>query len=602
MQDINRTYAKIPKVYLNLIYTFTIGLVLYFLVLVLSFLISRFLPGDPVLAYLPTPFTPAEYDQMYHQLGFDRPLYEQFIMYLFRMFTGNWGISLSIAHGADVSFMIKTNLPRTIDLLLLPLLVGTTLGLLFGNLGVKLKNKWLDRSFQTLALIGCAIPVFLLGMLFQYFLGYLIPLFPTTGYKTFSYGDPSFVTGFRIIDSLLSGELYYIPDYLYHFVQPWSILTIGIGSLVTLLTRIYLKNKSRRRSIVPNSFNIAISFGIIFANLIFIETIFNLHGFTELAIEGLMYADYWVINAVMFLIPITFIILIVFVNLLYIVFGVIRPHIGKKKFGNPNNESKEEGSTENNEKSINQEHKRQNNTTKSSFRTFSHYFYKKLISPSTIIGSVFVIFFLLISIFPQILTPYTFEDAIGIYADPWNAPSPLHPLGTTQFGRDVYARIVYGIQSSLLTSLIPIGIGLLGGLLIGIPMSLLNRRFKMSVEISMIIFFIYPMIFGLLIVSSIVGMIIPIPMTGLGLLLIPFFTLIIAKTRLNGFDIMKKVIPYVPLFFGFVVLIQLGLGFLGFSNPNMISIGYDMNVARTFLYVAPWASFFPGLFTILLVL
>ena len=133
-------------------------------------------------------------------------------------------------------------------------------------------------------------------------------------------------------------------------------------------------------------------------------------------------------------------------------------------------------------------------------------------------------------------------------------------------------------------------------------MILLNRRFKMSIEISMIGFFIYPMIMGIIIVSAVVGIIIPIPMAGLGLLLIPFFTLIIAKARLNGFDIMKKLIPYIPLFIGFVILFQLGLGFLGFSNPTLISLGNDMRVARTFLYVAPWASFFPALFTILLVL
>lgn len=602
MNDSNKFlkfFNKIPKPVLNLCYTLIIGFVLYFLVLLIPFLISRILPGDPVLPYLPPTFTPEQYNQMYHQLGFDRPPFEQFILYLFRMFTGNWGVSQSIAHGLDVSTLMKTPIPITIDLLLLPLLIGTILGLLFGNLCIKLKRKWLDKMFQTLAIFGCALPIFFLGMLFQYVLGYVVPLFPTTGFKTYTYPDPPFVSGFRIIDSMLSGQFYLIPDYLYHLILPWSILTIGIGSLTTLLTRIYLKNRPKRSSIVPNSFNFGITFGVIFAYLIFIESTFGLNGFANLFIQSIRYADYWVLNAIIFLIPLVFVSLFVLSNLIYTGYGALRPLLSKKLSSrrtinkNPNEEVNESPPSNNNNENIIPKGKEQNRTEKDSFKTFSKYFLKKLKSPFTIIGLVFIVFFVLISIFPQILTPYTFEQANGVYLDSWFPPSPLHPLGQTKFGRDVFARIVYGIQNSLLSSLIPIGIGLLGGLLIGIPMSLLNRRFriKMSVEISLIFLFIYPMIMTVII----------IPMIGLGLLLIPFFTLIIAKTRFNGFNIMKKVIPYIPLFFGFIMLVQLGTGFLGFSNPFFITLGNEMSIAREFLYSAPWATFFPGLFSFLLV-
>ncbi|MFX0148888.1 MAG: hypothetical protein ACFE8E_14205, partial [Candidatus Hodarchaeota archaeon] len=598
---------KIKKIYLNLIYTFIIGLALFFLAINLSFLLSRFLPGDPVLAYLPEGHVnPDEYMQVYRQLGLDRPIIEQFFIYIGRMFTGNWGFSISIARGMDVKFLFMVSVPRTIDLLLLPLLIGVSLGLLFGNLSIKLRHKWLDKLFQIFTLIGCALPLFFLGMLFQYFLGYLLPIFPTTGFKTYSYGDPPLVTGFRIIDSLLSGELYYIPDYLSHFVLPWSVLTIGIGSLTTLLVRIYLLNKSKRRSIVPNSFNSAISIGLIFGYLVLIETTFGLSGAGQLFIQSIRNSDYWVLNSFVFLIPIIFVILLVLCNLLFIGYDPIKSRIVKRRAykRSTNKELKSQPIEFKSNKNPstnpkpNQLNTRKENKFKQQFKDFLKYFHKKLLSPLTIIGSLILIFFILVSIFPQILTQYSLEEANSVYPGAWNPPSPDHPFGQTKFGRDVLARVVYATLFSLINVLPPIGIGLIGGLLLGIPMGLLNRRFKMSSEISTIIFFIYPfimiIILGLGVLWKIIGFYtIEHIMLIFSILIIPFFTLLIAKTRLNGFEIMKKVIPYIPLFIGFILLVDASVAFLGFSDPGLISFGNEIAEAREFVYIAPWASFWP---------
>jgi peptide/nickel transport system permease protein len=594
------------KIYLNLIFTFVIGLVLFFLVIQISFLLSRVIPGDPVLPFLTLPFTPSEYDQMFHQLGLDRPLIDQYVRYIINMFIGNWGLSLFGSPPVIVKDLINACLTRTIDLLLLPLLIGTTLGILFGNLSIKLRNKWLDKSFEILVLIGLAIPLFFLGMLFQYVLGFKLSLFPTTGYKDLLYGDPPFVTGFRITDSLLSGELYYIPDYLSHFILPWSVLTIGIGSLTTFLVRLYLSNKSERRSIVPNSFNFGISFGLIFTYLLFVETTFGLSGVIQLLIQGIQYDDYYIINALIFVIPISFVILIVLSNLIFIGYGVIRPHIIDKytSHRSANKELKKEvNEIKSNNKDNNQINIKQEKGPQSSFKEFLNYFYKKIKSPITIIGLFIVVFFILISIFPQILTPYSVEDAKGVYpGGAWLPPSELHPLGQCHFGRDVLARIIYSIRTSLIFVLIPIGIGLIGGLVCGIPMSLLNRRLKISSEILMILFFIYPMILYIIPPIAILGQYVLISTVGYGLLLIPFFTLLIAKTRLNLFEIMKKVIPYIPLFIGFVILLQSAVAFLGFIDYNLFSLGYEISSARLFAYIAPHAAFFPGLALFLLII
>ncbi|MFX1496300.1 MAG: hypothetical protein ACFFBH_02120 [Promethearchaeota archaeon] len=609
MNNVNKRFG-IKKVFFNLIYTVTIGIILFFLVIYISFLLSRLIPGDPVLAYLPTPYTPSQYDQMYRQLGLDKPPFQQFILYLGRMFSGNWGISNSINHGMPVTELFgRYCLPRTIDLLLLPLLIGIVLGALFGNLSMKVKHKWIDKLVQILTLVGCALPLFFLGMLFQYVLGYVFQIFPTMGYKTPSYPDPTLITGSRIIDSFLSGQFYLIPDYLLHFVLPWSVLTIGIGSLTALLVRIYLLNKGKRRSIVPNSFNTATSFGLIFGFIVIIETTFGLYGVGQLFIQSIMSADYWVLNSFIFLIPITFVILLVFCNILFIVYGLIKRIIIKKlaykRSITKKLKHKNEIKSENNDppaiSGSNQLGVRQEKGIKKQFKDFLSYFNKKLLSPLTIFGSIILLFFILISIFPQILTPYTFEQAIEPIPGAWGPPSPLHPFGQTKFGWDVLARVVYSSRTALSTIPPIIGIGLLGGLIIGIPMALLNRRFKMSTEISMIVIFCAPIYFGILVVlSSVAPVTLGNSMLLYGILLIPFFTLLIAKTRINGFEIMKKVIPYIPLFIGFILIIDAGIGFLGFSDPRFISFGNELNESRMFIYNAPWATIWPGLFLFLL--
>ncbi|MFW9783204.1 MAG: hypothetical protein ACFFFB_13060 [Candidatus Heimdallarchaeota archaeon] len=604
----NNTRFGIKKIYLNLIYTLIIGGVLFFLALYVSFMLSRFLPGDPVLAYLPEGHVdPNLYMQVYRQLGLDKPLIEQFFIYLGKMFTGNWGISISIVRGMPVWNLIQLILPRTIDLFILPFLIGISLGLLFGNLSVKFRHKWSDKLFQILTFIGCALPLFFLGMLFQYFLGYLLPIFPTTGFKTYSYPDPPFVTGFRIIDSLLSRQLYLIPDYLYHLVLPWSVLTIGIGSLTTLMVRIYLLNlnKSKTRSIVPNSFNSVISIGLFFGFIILVETTFGLAGIGQLFVQSIRNSDYWVHSGILFLSAMISVIFLVLSNLLFVGYGALKPRL-KNKITSRHSDIKEANQKSSNLKSkinstntVNINYK---NKLKKQFKDFLSYFNKKLLSPLTIISSMILLFLVLISIFPQILTPYSLEDANGVFPGAWSPPSPLHPLGQTKFGRDVLARTIYGMRTSFIFVLIPIGIGFIGGLLCGIPMGLLNRKFKLSTEISMIVFFCIPLFFGILTTIAILWtrfLMFPIVY---GIFLIPFFSLLIAKTRLNGFEITKKVIPYIPLFIGFVLIVDAGIDFLGFSDPRIISLAGDISVAREFLYIVPLATFFPGFIIILLVI
>ncbi|TFF90044.1 MAG: ABC transporter permease [Promethearchaeota archaeon] len=329
------------KLHKNLLFIPIIIVTLLIIALILSFTLALYAPGDPVLGYLPEgPIDWEVYEQVKQALGLNYPLIIQFFGFLFRMLIGDWGRSFSIAR-MPVRDLIFLKLPRTIDLLLFPLIIGLILGILLGIVSVKSRFKIASRSIQLFSLLGLTIPVFFLGMLFQFFLGYVNPIFPTSGFKTITYDDPPFVTGFRIFDALIAGQYYLIADYINHLILPWISLTIPILVTTILLVRMYLINQKNqpkapeKRSIVPFAFHIALGFGLIFTHIMRTEITFGLAGFGQLLLDAITNADYWTIVGSFYFVSISFIIVISISLFLYVLYGYVKDQfISQRKMKN----------------------------------------------------------------------------------------------------------------------------------------------------------------------------------------------------------------------------------------------------------------------------
>ena len=316
--------------------------------LTLVFVLSRLMPGDPILAYLPEgKIDPVLYAQMRHNLGFDLPIYVQYFRYLGDLFVGNWGYSISINKGQDVWSLIMQRLPRTVDIAIFSMLIAGFLGIKTGVISAVHRNKPKDTILRGLALIGVAIPIFFMGMLLQFTIGYLVPIFPTTGFKTYEYGNPEYVTGFRIIDAFLSGEFYMIGDYLYHLVLPVACLSFIIlagitrqsrSSMLEVLEQDYVRTArakgckekdvinthARKNSLIPTITVIGLSFAGLLSGAVLTETTFGLVGVGELLIASIRDVDYWVMNALVFIITIMF----VSINLVTdIIYAMLDPRI-----------------------------------------------------------------------------------------------------------------------------------------------------------------------------------------------------------------------------------------------------------------------------------
>ncbi len=320
-------------------------------VMTLTFILSRWMPGNPATAMLEAQGiakpNPEAIAAMVKELGLDQPLVIQYFKYLADLFTGNWGVSISIARNQDVWTLIMQRLPLTIDLALFSMVIASLLGIKAGVISSTHRNKSKDTIVRGFALLGVAIPVFFLGMLVQFIFGFVYPIFPTTGHKDFIYENPEFVTGFYMIDSLISGEIYKIFDYLYHMILPvfcLSFITLaGItrqtrSSMLEVLEQDYVRTarakgcKERdvinshalKNALIPTVTVIGLQFAALLTGAVLTESTFGLAGIGNLLIHAIDLTDYWVLSAVVFLITLIFIFATLFTDLLY---GILDPRI-----------------------------------------------------------------------------------------------------------------------------------------------------------------------------------------------------------------------------------------------------------------------------------
>lgn len=212
------------------------------------------------------------------------------------------------------------------------MIIAVGFGIILGKFLAKSRGLWYDRVIQLACIIGISLPIFFLGMVFQYYLAYVNPIFPATYYKDATYEDPPFVTGFYIIDALISRQFFKIPDYINHLILPITCLTIISFSLVTIITRSYMLNKSRDKSVVSNTVVTGIHFSLILMFTLLVDTIFGLFGSGLLLIEAMELLDYWVISAMLNVTIIMFVLITLISNMAFIFYRFSK----RKKYWNEN--------------------------------------------------------------------------------------------------------------------------------------------------------------------------------------------------------------------------------------------------------------------------
>ena len=200
-------------------------------VVIVTFLLTRALPGDPAAYFAGPAATKEAIEQIRVTLGLDQPLYVQFVRYVGDLARGDLGNSLTT--GQPVAHEIKTRLPASAELTLLGLIVSMAVAIPLGILAATRPNSLVDHACRVVATAGVSLPVFFTGLILVYVFYYLVGWAPAPlGRLDIFYSAPPHVTGFYLIDSLIAGDGEVFLAALKQLILP--ALTLGIFSLAPI--------------------------------------------------------------------------------------------------------------------------------------------------------------------------------------------------------------------------------------------------------------------------------------------------------------------------------------------------------------------------------
>ncbi|WP_312947587.1 ABC transporter permease [Agrobacterium sp.] len=286
--------------------------------LMLTFFIGRMMPADPVRAIVGEDATRETYEQVFRSLGLDRPVWEQFFLYLRDVLTGNFGTS--IRTGQPVIQDILHVMPATIELATFAIIIGAGLGVPLGVFAAVNKDRWQDHAVRVVSLFGHSMPIFWTGMIaLIVFYAHLGLVGGSGRMDQFYIGMVDERTGFLLIDSLLAGDMDVFWSAVNHLILPASLLGYSSSAYITRMTRSFMldqlgqeyvttarvKGLSSRQTVWLHAFGnirvqlvtiVALAYGSLLEGAVLIETVFAWPGFGQYLTSNLIIGD---MNAVM---------------------------------------------------------------------------------------------------------------------------------------------------------------------------------------------------------------------------------------------------------------------------------------------------------------
>jgi peptide/nickel transport system permease protein len=316
--------------------------------LVLTFVLVRVVPNDPSATLAGQNATPAQIAEIRAKYGFDRPLWVQFFIYIGQVLRGDFGTSLH--SGRPVALDIGQRLPATLELTFTALLLGAGLGIPLGVLAAVRHNTAIDHALRFFTVGGVAIASFWFAIMLQLLFSMELDLLPLRGRIGNAVDPPPFVTGFYLLDSLLTGRLHAFGSAASHIALPAVTLSFGALATITRFTRsgvletlqkdyvLYetavgyprwrlISRYVLRNSLVATITQIGLLFGALLAGAVVVEAIYDWPGIGSYAVFAIFTSDYKAILAVTLLVGVVYAGVNILVDL---VLGLIDPRVAEQ--------------------------------------------------------------------------------------------------------------------------------------------------------------------------------------------------------------------------------------------------------------------------------
>jgi peptide/nickel transport system permease protein len=308
------------------------------------------MPGNPFMFSIGEHPTTSQIEAMERAVaryGLNEPVLVQLWMYVQRLFSGDWGVSLIIRRGTPVWEMILDVFPRTAEIAILSVGIATFVGIKAGIASAVSRNTRKDTFIRFFALMGVAIPVFWLGMILQFTFGVGLRMLPSSMYFDPKLDVITKITHFRLIDTLIQGNFVAFWDTVKHLIMPVFCLSFiylaGItrqtrSSMLEVLELDYvrtarakgckekdvIRKHAFRNALIPVVTVVGLGFAGLLGGAVLTETTFNLNAMGMLTVQAIQSIDYDIINASIFIGTIILVSANLIIDLIY---GIVDPRI-----------------------------------------------------------------------------------------------------------------------------------------------------------------------------------------------------------------------------------------------------------------------------------
>jgi ABC-type dipeptide/oligopeptide/nickel transport system permease component len=301
-------------------------------------------PGDPALVMLGEHANKEAVDALREQMGLNKPLLEQYFLFITNALQGDFGTSIISGEPVVVEFLER--FPATVELSVVALTFATIVGLLAGIISAVKRYSLFDYFSMSTALAGVSMPVFWLGLMLIYFFSVKLGWLPVSGRLGYEY-DIDEVTGFFLIDSLLMQDYEAFWDVVKHLMLPALALgTIPMAiiarmtraSMIEVMKEDYVRTAKAKgcthkqvifihalkNALMPVITVIGLMLGTLFAGSILTETTFSWPGIGKWLVNAVNQRDFPIIQSTTLIIASIFVLVNLIVDLLY---AVVNPKV-----------------------------------------------------------------------------------------------------------------------------------------------------------------------------------------------------------------------------------------------------------------------------------
>jgi peptide/nickel transport system permease protein len=308
-------------------------------VAVVVFIFMRLTPGDPVDVMMGQggAVSEGEVERLRAEFNLDKPIHEQLLLFLGGLARGDMGNSFS--RQQPVARLIGQRLPATIELALGALFFALLIAFPIGIISAVKQNSTVDRVSMGTAFLGISMPSFWLGIVLIMLFSVRLRWLPVQGRIDYDAGLQT-VTGFYVLDSLLTGNMAALKSSIRHLILPSIALGAGVAAIVARVLRSSLLEALRsdyvklarakgasenrvvmkhalRNALIPTVTVVGLQVGVLLGGNMIIETVFGWPGLGRLVVDSIFNRDFPLVQGAVLVYAFTFIIANLVVDVLY---------------------------------------------------------------------------------------------------------------------------------------------------------------------------------------------------------------------------------------------------------------------------------------------